>query len=166
MIEIDNSLNGLLNRDDAARKCFLERVRGGTAVFTNGVFDILHRGHLEYLQAARNLGNILIVGLNSDESVRKIKGPKRPLVDEMDRAAALLALKSVNYVVIFDEETPAELIATLAPSILVKGGDYRIEEIVGYESVVQTGGRVVTIPFREGYSTTGLIEKILESYRP
>jgi rfaE bifunctional protein nucleotidyltransferase chain/domain len=158
----DTSLSGLITREEATRICYLEKHRGGKTVFTNGVFDLLHRGHLEYLREARALGNVLIVGLNSDESVHKIKGPQRPLINQEDRAAMLLSLKFVNYVVIFDEETPADLIAALKPSVLVKGGDYKPEEIVGYDTVKREGGEVKTIQFRDGYSTTGLIKKIHE----
>jgi rfaE bifunctional protein nucleotidyltransferase chain/domain len=161
----EQPIPGLISREDAARVCLLERLRGGTTVFTNGVFDVLHRGHLEYLREARALGNLLIVGLNTDASVRRLKGPKRPLNHQNDRAAALAALKAVTYVVLFDEDTPADLIELLKPSILVKGGDYKPENIVGYDTVIREGGKVLSIPFLPGYSTTGFIEKILESYR-
>jgi rfaE bifunctional protein nucleotidyltransferase chain/domain len=134
-------------------------------VFTNGGFDLLHRGHLDYLEEARALGTMLIVGLNSDASARRIKGPKRPLTAEADRVAALAALRVVDYVVLFDEDTPEILIREITPQILVKGGDYRPEDVVGYEHVVKHGGRVLAIPFRAGYSTTGLIEMIVERYR-
>jgi rfaE bifunctional protein nucleotidyltransferase chain/domain len=152
----------LLTREDAVRRCQAERSASGIIVFTNGVFDILHRGHLEYLQAARALGQLLIVGLNSDASVRRIKGPKRPLVSQDDRAFALCALRFVDHVVIFDEDTPEQLIQALTPSILVKGADYKPHEIVGGKHVIKHGGKVVTIPLRKGYSTTNFIETIVE----
>jgi D-beta-D-heptose 7-phosphate kinase/D-beta-D-heptose 1-phosphate adenosyltransferase len=154
----------LMSAEDVARRCVIERARGGTIVFTNGVFDLLHRGHLEYLRESAALGTMLVVGLNSDESVRRIKGPKRPLVNQEDRAAALLDLRSVDYVVLFDEDTPARLIQTIQPHILVKGGDYQADDVVGADFVRKNGGRVVTIPFLPGYSTSGLIRAIVERY--
>jgi D-beta-D-heptose 7-phosphate kinase / D-beta-D-heptose 1-phosphate adenosyltransferase len=155
----------LLSRTDAARRSFVERMEGGTVVFTNGVFDILHRGHLDYLKAARELGTTLIVGLNSDESVRRIKGQHRPIVHEDDRAFALISLRFVDHVVIFEEDTPEKVIEEINPSILVKGGDYRPEDVVGSQHVLQHGGQVIIIPFRDGYSTTQFIQKITERYR-
>ncbi len=162
--EAESLLSRLLTAEDAARRSFVENIRGSTVVFTNGVFDLLHRGHLEYLEAARQLGNKLFVGLNSDESVRRLKGPLRPLLNQEDRAWALLALRSVDYVVVFEEDTPARLIETIKPHILVKGGDYQTDDIVGADFVRRQGGKVVTIPFREGYSTSGLIDVIVERY--
>lgn len=161
----DTQYPALLSREDAARRCRVERLRGGTIVFTNGVFDLLHRGHLEYLEEARALGTLLIVGLNSDASVRRLKGPQRPLLPEADRALALTALRAVDHVVLFDEDTPEALIQAVNPHILVKGGDYRPADVVGYEHVVGQGGRVVVLPFRDGYSTSSLVQKIVERYR-
>ncbi len=138
------------------------REAGKTVVFTNGVFDILHRGHVEYLAAARRLGDLLIVGLNSDASVKKIKPRGRPIVPEEDRAVVLAALQFVDYLCLFDEETPAKLIETLVPDILVKGGDYRIHEIVGREVVEAHGGKVLTIPLTPERSTTSLLQRIVE----
>jgi rfaE bifunctional protein nucleotidyltransferase chain/domain len=158
----ETAFPALLSRADAVRRCKVEHLASGIIVFTNGVFDILHRGHLEYLQAARELGHLLIVGLNSDESVRRIKGPKRPLVSQDDRAFALCALRFVDHVVIFDEDTPQQLIEALTPSILVKGADYQPGDIVGGEHVIKHGGKVVTIPLREGYSTSKFIDTIVE----
>ena len=129
-------------------------------VFTNGVFDVLHVGHVRYLNEAKNLGHILIVGLNSDDSVKKIKGPSRPINRLEDRALILLALKSVDYVVSFDDETPLNLIKEVMPDILVKGGDYNIEDIVGYKDVIKNGGSVHSLPFHEGYSSTQIINQI------
>lgn len=133
--------------------------RPGTIVFTNGCFDILHRGHVEYLAHARSLGDRLVVGLNSDDSVRRLKGPTRPLNGEEDRALVLAALEVVDAVTIFDEDTPLELIAALLPDVLVKGGDYRPDTIVGADEVVAAGGRVVVSRLVPGLSTTGLIER-------
>jgi D-glycero-beta-D-manno-heptose 1-phosphate adenylyltransferase len=139
------------------RRC---RELGRKAVFTNGCFDILHVGHVSYLEAARRQGDLLIVGLNSDASVRAIKGPSRPVNREADRARLLAALGCVDYVVLFEEETPARLIATLLPDILVKGADWPVERIVGAREVLAAGGRVANIPLVDDFSTTGLIDKI------
>jgi D-glycero-beta-D-manno-heptose 1-phosphate adenylyltransferase len=128
-------------------------------VFTNGCFDILHRGHVEYLKKAKLLGDILIVGLNSDSSVRRIKGDKRPINNESDRAIVLKELKSVDEVIIFQEETPLDLIKKIKPDVLVKGGDWKLEDIVGYEFVINNGGKVFSIPYIKGYSTTDIINK-------
>ncbi len=139
--------------------------RSGTAlVFTNGVFDILHAGHVGYLMEARNAGGALIIGLNSDASVRAIKGPNRPIQQEGDRALLLASLKCTDAVVIFDEETPMELIRFVLPDILIKGADYSRATIIGADDVEAHGGRVLTIPLAEGRSTSGIVEKILERY--
>ena len=136
------------------------RLKDKKIVFTNGCFDILHVGHVRYLDKAKRLGDILVVGLNSDCSVREIKGSGRPLNKELDRATVLSALSAVDYVVIFSESTPEKIIKKLMPDILVKGGDWKIKDIVGGEFVKSCGGRVVSIPFVKGYSTTALIKKI------
>ncbi|MGW8316753.1 MAG: D-glycero-beta-D-manno-heptose 1-phosphate adenylyltransferase [Bacteroidales bacterium] len=128
-------------------------------VFTNGCFDLLHRGHVYYLARARELGDLLVVGLNSDASVTRLKGPGRPLNNQESRAEVLAALAVVDHVIIFSEDTPLQLINFLKPGILVKGGDYRTEEIVGYREVLSWGGKVLTIPLMEGYSTTSMIKK-------
>jgi D-beta-D-heptose 7-phosphate kinase / D-beta-D-heptose 1-phosphate adenosyltransferase len=125
MTETENAIKGLLTRREAAARCYLERLRKGEAVFTNGVFDVLHRGHIEYLAEARKLGDLLIVGLNSDESTRRLKGPSRPVNKELDRAAVLLALKSVDAVVLFEEDTPEELIREVKPTRLLSLADRR-----------------------------------------
>lgn len=125
-------------------------------VFTNGCFDILHRGHVEYLQRARELGDLLVLGLNSDNSVKRLKGNDRPINNETDRAIVLSALECINYISIFDEDTPLELIKIVKPDILVKGGDYKIEDVVGREFAKET----VLIDFVDGYSTTNIIKKI------
>ncbi|RMH68560.1 MAG: D-glycero-beta-D-manno-heptose 1-phosphate adenylyltransferase [Gemmatimonadetes bacterium] len=137
---------------------------GKTVVFTNGCFDILHRGHVDYLQAAKALGDVLIVGVNSDASVRRLKGEYRPIVPQADRAFILAALKPVDYVILFEEDTPAELIRNIVPDVLVKGGDYPIDQIVGREIVWQHGGEVKTIPLTAGRATTNIIEKIRHIY--
>ena len=133
-------------------------------VFTNGVFDILHRGHVEYLLKARALGDRLVIGLNSDASVRRIKGEKRPVVAEGDRAFILANLLPVDFVCLFGEDTPLELITRIVPDVLVKGADYRIEDIVGREVVERAGGRVATIEFVPDRSSSGIIERILERF--
>ncbi len=130
-------------------------------VFTNGCFDLLHPGHVTYLEAARDLGDLLVVGLNSDASVRRLKGPARPVLPQADRATVLAGLRSVDYVTVFDEDTPLRLIEALLPDVLVKGGDWAVERIVGREAVEAAGGRVATIPFVEGKSTTGIVERVL-----
>lgn len=129
-------------------------------VFTNGCFDILHAGHVRYLAQAKRLGDVLILGLNTDSSVHRIKGPTRPINSENDRAEVLSALKSIDYVVLFDDETPIKLINAILPNYLVKGGDYIAEEVVGYSEVKNNGGETVIIPLLEGRSTTKIIEKI------
>src|SRR5690606_34524896 len=129
----------------------------------NGCFDILHRGHLEYLQAAADLGDILVVGLNSDASVKRLKGENRPINNQNDRAFALASLVFVDAVIIFDEDTPLELIQRVKPNVLVKGGDYSIGNIVGADFVKNIGGEVQVIPFVDGYSTTQIIEKMKEA---
>ncbi len=129
-------------------------------VFTNGCFDILHRGHAEYLARASDLGDVLVVGLNTDNSVRAIKGPGRPLQDEKSRALLLASLSFVGAVILFDQETPEELIRLVQPDVLVKGSDYKPEDIVGHGIVTARGGRVETIDFIEGYSSSDIIKKI------
>lgn len=132
----------------------------GALVFTNGVFDLLHPGHVDVLVAARREGSALVVGLNSDDSVRRLKGPTRPVRGELDRAFVLAGLEAVDAVVVFEQDTPLELIRHLRPAIVVKGGDYRRESIVGAEEVESWGGRVKVVPLREGHSTTGTIDAL------
>lgn len=129
-------------------------------VFTNGCFDILHIGHVHYLNEARSLGDKLVVGLNSDKSVKRLKGNERPINNELDRKYVLENLKAVDEVIIFDEDTPIELIKKINPHILVKGGDWPIEKIVGHEHVLANGGVVKSLSFKDGYSTTSTLEKI------
>jgi len=133
---------------------------GKRLVFTNGVFDLLHVGHVRYLTQARALGDALVVAINSDRTVRKLKGDGRPIIDENERAEILAALRQVTYVVIFDDVSPRELITALLPDVLVKGGDYGLDEIHGREEVEAAGGKVVSLPFIEGASTTAIIERM------
>ena len=136
------------------------RAAGQNLVFTNGVFDILHVGHVRYLETARALGDALLVAINSDASVRELKGAGRPLMNESERAEILAALRSTSYITIFDDVSPRSLIAELLPDVLVKGGDYALDEIHGREEVEAAGGRVVSLPFVEGVSTSTIIERI------
>ncbi len=140
------------------------RERESKIVFTNGCFDLLHPGHIEYLEQAKELGDILAVGLNSDKSVSRLKGAKRPINCEVDRAHMLAALSCVNYVIIFEQDTPYELINAIKPHVLVKGGDWKAEEIVGNDVVQKCGGKVMSLHFKESYSSTALIEKIARLY--
>src|ERR1044071_3204484 len=136
------------------------RAGGKRLVFTNGVFDLLHVGHVRYLAEARALGDALLVAINSDRTVRELKGPNRPVFDQAERAEILAALRSVDYVTIFDDISPRRLIAELLPDVLVKGGDYGLDQIHGREEVEAAGGKVISLPFVEGASTTVLIERI------
>ena len=139
------------------------RKKGRRLVFSNGCFDLLHAGHIRYLQTAASFGDIFILGVNSDSSVRKLKGHSRPIMAQSDRAFMLSALEVIDCVVIFEEETPARLIETVIPDVLVKGGDYLAEKIVGYDTVTKNGGRVEIVPFIEGKSTSGMIKLIMEN---
>jgi len=152
------------NRDVLAAIVGTEKAKGKTIVFTNGCFDLLHAGHVKYLQKARCLGDMLILGLNSDASVRRLKGDSRPLIDEDERAHILAALNCIDYVVIFEGDTPLDIITQLKPHILVKGGDYTAEDVVGKDIVESYGGRVELVNFVDGKSTTNIIERILERY--
>jgi rfaE bifunctional protein nucleotidyltransferase chain/domain len=142
-----------------------EKRDGRRVVFTNGCFDLLHPGHVRCLAKARALGDVLIVAVNSDQSVRGNKGPERPLVAEQDRAEVLAALACVDYVTIFDEPTPRELISRVLPSVLVKGADWALDTVAGREEVEAAGGRVVSIPIAPGYSTTNLVQRIRNGAR-
>ncbi|NTU57995.1 MAG: D-glycero-beta-D-manno-heptose 1-phosphate adenylyltransferase [Chlorobiaceae bacterium] len=139
---------------------------GKKVVFTNGCFDILHAGHVRYLKAARSLGDRLVVGLNTDASVRRLKGPNRPVSQEDDRAEVLAALAVVDAVTFFDDDTPEKLITLLLPDILVKGADWSVDKIAGASAVLSHGGAVLTVPLLEGRSTTGIIETIVHLYCP
>ena len=148
----------LLNEFLSIRK----KIKNKKIVFTNGCFDILHSGHVKYLEQAKGLGDILIIGINSDDSVRKLKGDSRPINTLNDRAYVLSGLTIVDYIIAFDELTPLKLISQVLPDILVKGGDYKIDEIVGNDFVEKNGGIVKTVPFLDGASTTDIINKIKE----
>lgn len=139
---------------------FIQNNKDKKIVFTNGCFDIVHRGHISYLNEARSLGDLLVIGLNSDSSVRALKGPERPINNEEDRKFLLENLKAVDFVEIFDEETPLSLIKKILPKILVKGGDWKIEQIVGSTEVLASGGEVLSLNFIDGFSSTNIIEKI------
>jgi rfaE bifunctional protein nucleotidyltransferase chain/domain len=149
-----------LSREQAVHVCAEARGEGKRVVFTNGCFDLIHAGHVSYLQFARDQGDLLIVGVNDDDSVRRLKGEPRPFIPLEDRAAILLALRSVDHVVPFSEDTPFELISALQPNVLVKGEDYSDKEVVGRDVVEARGGRVVLAPILEGRGTSELIAKI------
>lgn len=134
-------------------------------MFTNGCFDIIHPGHVDYLERARSMGSCLVVGLNSDASVRRLKGALRPVNDQQSRARVLAALACVDFVIIFDEDTPLELIRKVSPDVLVKGGDWSVDRIVGREVVEAAGGTVCSIPLLAGYSTTGTVERIVAMHQ-
>jgi rfaE bifunctional protein nucleotidyltransferase chain/domain len=160
MDKIEWIRNKICTREVLVYRCNGLKGLGKKLVFTNGVFDILHHGHLDYLAKAASLGNILVVGVNSDASVKRLKGDERPLNNENDRAFQLASLLFVDAVCIFDEDTPKELIEALQPDVLAKGGDYTLSSIVGADFVLANGGKVEVIPFVQGYSTTSLIERI------
>lgn len=142
---------------------FLNDNKDKRIVFTNGCFDILHRGHVTYLAEAKKLGDLLVIGLNSDASVKRLKGPERPINKELDRQYVLSQLKSVDFVEIFEDETPLNLILKVKPKILVKGGDWKIDQIVGAKEVIANGGDVFSLNFVDGYSTTSIIQKIQDN---
>ena len=150
----------MLDAEGLARFVAEARAAGKRIVFTNGVFDILHPGHLRYLQAARRHGDLLIVGLNSDASVRRNKGPERPINPEAERAEVLEALACVDAVSVFDDETPADIIRRVRPDVLVKGADWPADQIVGRDTVEAGGGRVILEPVEQGHSTTAIIERV------
>lgn len=154
----------LLTHREMLLKVQAWKADGKKVVFTNGCFDILHAGHVRYLTAARELGDRLVIGLNSDASVRRLKGPKRPVAPENDRAEVLSALGAVDAVTLFDDDTPERLIEMLLPDILVKGADWPVEKIAGAAAVLQHGGSVLTVPLLEGRSTSGIIETIIHLY--
>jgi rfaE bifunctional protein nucleotidyltransferase chain/domain len=152
----------ILSLNDAVASLDRVKAGGGRVVFTNGVFDLLHPGHVRYLRHARALGDALVVGVNTDRSVRVIKGESRPVTPEDERAEILAALACVDVVVLFDEETPYELIKRIQPDVLVKGADWSEASMIGRDIVEGRGGRVIRVPFEAGYSTTRIIEKIKE----
>ncbi len=159
MNHLEKIQNKILNKDNLAEWVAECRAKGSKIVFSNGCFDILHRGHVEYLAKAADFGDKMLIGLNTDASVKRLKGPSRPINDEYARAIVLAGLEFVSAVVLFDEDTPYNLIKAVQPDVLVKGSDYKPEDIVGYDIVTAKGGRVETIDFVDGYSTTRTIEK-------
>lgn len=161
----EQARNRVLRREELARR-LQERHAGQRVVFTNGCFDLLHPGHVRALEAARALGDLLVVGVNGDASVRRLKGERRPIVPERERAEMVAALRPVDFVTLFEEDTPVETIAALRPDIHVKSGDYRAEDLPESPVVEAGGGRVVIVPFVEGLSTTDLVARIRERYRP
>ncbi|TVQ12506.1 MAG: D-glycero-beta-D-manno-heptose 1-phosphate adenylyltransferase [Bacteroidetes bacterium] len=150
----------IISLEELPKKLAYWKFKNKKIVFTNGCFDILHLGHVDYLSKAAGYGDILVVGLNTDASVQRLKGPSRPVNDQTARARLMASLFFITAVVFFDEETPYELIKTIQPDVLVKGSDYKAEDIVGYDIVKEKGGEVVTIDFLEGYSTSGIIQKL------
>ncbi len=159
-----NKINSkIFSIDDLKNQVNAWKQAGEEVVFTNGCFDIIHRGHIEVLAQTANLGDKLIIGLNSDSSIQKLKGEDRPIIDEQARAILLASLEFVDAVIIFSEDTPLQLISALLPDVLAKGGDYEIDTIVGHEIVQQNGGKVKLVPFVDGFSSTTIIEKIKNS---
>jgi D-beta-D-heptose 7-phosphate kinase/D-beta-D-heptose 1-phosphate adenosyltransferase len=150
----------VVDRDLLAKRVAEWRASGETIVFTNGCFDLLHVGHVTLLEDCRKFGSKLVLGLNSDASVQRLKGPTRPVVGERERARVMAALAAVDAVVLFDEDTPLELIRALKPNVLVKGGDYSVETVVGHEDVIASGGRVEIVPTVEGFSTSNIVRKL------
>ena len=160
MNKLDVIKSKIIDIDNITSYLTYWKLKNKKVVFTNGCFDILHRGHVEYLAQAASVGDVLVIGLNSDISVRSIKGKNRPVLDEYARAILLASLSFVTAVILFSEDTPYELIKKVNPDVLVKGSDYKAEDIVGYDIVKANGGEVVTIDFIEGYSTTSIIDKL------
>lgn len=160
MKEPEKIADRIVSRADAAALAAAWREAGEKVVFTNGCFDVIHLGHVRYLEQAKALGNRLVIGLNADGSVKRLKGPGRPVNDEQARAAVLASLRFTDAVVVFEEDTPLELIKAVKPDVLVKGGDYKIENIVGADFVIESGGKVEIIGFVEGYSSSKIIQKL------
>ncbi len=156
-------LDKIVDRDTVATAAGHARAMGRRVVFTNGCFDLVHVGHVRYLAAARDAGDLLIVGLNDDASVRRLKGPTRPLVPEAARAEVMAALAAVDYVTLFGEDTPYALIGAVQPDVLVKGSDWAADDVVGRDIVEARGGRILLIPVVAGFSTTGLLERLRKS---
>ncbi|MCU4155969.1 D-glycero-beta-D-manno-heptose 1-phosphate adenylyltransferase [Carboxylicivirga sp. A043] len=163
MTQLDKIHTKIKSREEAQEIVKQWSQNSETMVFTNGCFDIVHRGHIDYLSKAKDKGSKLILGLNTDASVQRLKGPQRPVVDEQSRAILMASLQFIDLVVFFDEDTPYELIKALQPDILVKGSDYNAEDIVGYDILMAKGGKVETIDFVPGFSTTSIVKKIKES---
>lgn len=160
MKHLEKIYDKILDNKSLEERLKLWRKEGKTIVFSNGCFDILHRGHVEYLSKAADLGDVLLIGLNTDASVRRLKGLSRPINDGKARAVVLAALEFVDAVVFFEEDTPYDLIKFVQPDVLVKGNDYKVEDIVGYDIVINKGGKVETIELVEGFSTTNVISRL------
>lgn len=163
MKKIKSLENKILSLTEVRKTAAQWKTEGKKIVFTNGCFDILHYGHLDYLAGSSELGDRLVIGLNTDASVQKLKGPDRPVNNEMTRAMVLACMEFVDAIVLFDEPTPLTLIEAVNPDVLVKGGDYEARAVVGYDFVTQNGGEVRILPFVDGYSTTAVIKKIRKS---
>lgn len=160
-----STISKLLTRQQLLKVRTVARNHQQRVVFTNGCFDLIHPGHIHYLREARALGDLLIVAINSDQSVQRVKGPLRPILTELERAGVLAGLEMVDYVTIFDEETPQAIIAQVVPDVLVKGGDWALDQIVGRKEVEAAGGRVYSLPYIAGSSTTDIISRILTRYQ-
>lgn len=160
MNNLERVQSKILNREKLENHLAVWRFKSQKIVFTNGCFDLLHLGHIDYLTKAKDLGDALIIGVNTDDSVSRLKGTARPITDEKSRSTIIASLQFVNAVVLFDEDTPYELIKQVQPDVLVKGSDYKAEDIVGYDIVKAKGGEIVTIDFLEGYATSAIEEKI------
>jgi len=163
MSHLNNINSKIYNLDCLTTQVEQWKATGNKVVFTNGCFDIIHRGHIEVLARTAELGDKLVIGLNSDQSIQKLKGEDRPIIDEQSRAILLAALSFVDAIVLFSQDTPLKLISALLPDVLAKGGDYEIETIVGHEIVQQNGGKVKLVPFLDGFSSTTIINKIKNS---
>lgn len=153
----------ILDEGELEQQLAIWRFKNKRIVFTNGCFDIIHLGHIDYLSKARDLGDILLIGLNTDNSVKRLKGSNRPIINQLERSVLLASLLFVDGVILFDEDTPYNLINKIKPHILVKGSDYKKEDIVGADIIEKTGGEIITIDFLEGYSTTSILNKIKNS---
>jgi D-glycero-beta-D-manno-heptose 1-phosphate adenylyltransferase len=158
----DSLSQKIVTIDNIKQRITEARANKKQIIFTNGCFDIIHPGHIEYLSKASDYGDIFILGLNTDNSIRKLKGSDRPILNQHSRAIILASMFFLDYIVLFDEETPYNIIQSIQPDILVKGGDYKAENIVGYDIVTKKGGKVITIPLTEGFSTTNIIKKMKE----
>lgn len=160
MSNLQNIISKIYTLSDLKIQTDKWKEKGDKIVFTNGCFDLMHRGHVEVLANTSDLGNKLIIGLNSDISIQELKGEKRPIIDENSRAILLASLQFVDAIVLFSEETPEKLIETIIPNILAKGGDYKVIEIAGHKVVLENGGEVILVPFIDGFSTTNIVNKI------
>ena len=160
MTNLQNIKSKIYTLPELVEQSKIWRSKGEKIVFTNGCFDLVHRGHVEVLANTADLGDKLIIGLNSDSSIQKLKGENRPIIDENSRAILLASLQFIDAIILFSENTPQKLIETIVPDILAKGGDYKVEEIAGHEVVLQNGGEVILVPFIDGFSTTNIVDKI------